>query len=136
MCAQVNLLEAMGNMDQATFEFRFGEELVYTTLLSDGQMVELIPGGSNVAVRYEDRGDFIRLVQKVRLEESKQQVGLQRCWNFLSAVRLIVNSSTDYSVYVCVADRSHAGGDAEGGSSGRAGPAHLAGSGEESVRRP
>lgn len=66
-------------MDQATFEFRFGEELVYTTLLSDGQMAELIPGGSNVAVRYEDRGDFIRLVQKVRLEESRQQVGLQCC---------------------------------------------------------
>ncbi|KAK7944978.1 hypothetical protein WMY93_000706 [Mugilogobius chulae] len=56
------------------FEFRFGEELVYTTLLSDGQMVELIPGGSNVAVRYEDRCEFIRLVQKVRLEESKQQI--------------------------------------------------------------
>lgn len=75
-CAQVNLLEAMENMDQETFEFRFGEELVYTTLLSDGQMVELTPGGSNTAVRYEDRGEFIRLVQKARLEESKQQVGL------------------------------------------------------------
>uniref|UniRef100_A0A7N8XDQ5 HECT domain containing 3 n=1 Tax=Mastacembelus armatus TaxID=205130 RepID=A0A7N8XDQ5_9TELE len=70
----VNLLEAMENMDQETFEFRFGEELVYTTLLSDGQMVELIPGGSNVAVHYEDRGEFIRLVQKARLEESKKQI--------------------------------------------------------------
>lgn len=78
MCVQVNLLEAMENMDQETFEFRFGEELVYTTLLSDGQMLDLIPGGSNVAVRYEDRSEFIRLVQKARLEESKQQVGLQR----------------------------------------------------------
>lgn len=64
----------MENMDQETFEFRFGEELVYTTLLSDGQMMELIPDGSNVAVRYEDRKEFIRLVQKARLEESKQQV--------------------------------------------------------------
>ncbi|TKS79447.1 E3 ubiquitin-protein ligase HECTD3 [Collichthys lucidus] len=70
----VNLLDAMENMDQETFEFRFGEELVYTTLLSDGQMADLIPGGSNVAVRYEDRKEFIRLVQKVRLEESKQQI--------------------------------------------------------------
>lgn len=70
----VNLLEGIENMDQETFEFRFGEELVYTTLLSDGQMVELIPGGSNVAVRYEDRCEFIRLVQKARLEESKQQM--------------------------------------------------------------
>lgn len=76
MFVQVNLLEAIENMDQETFEFRFGEELVYTTLLSDGQMVELIAGGSNVAVRYEDRSKFIRLVQKARLEESKKQVWL------------------------------------------------------------
>lgn len=80
MCRQVNLLDAMENMDQETFEFRFGEELVYTTLLSDGQMAELIPGGSNVAVRYEDRKEFIRLVQKARLEEGKQQVELQCCY--------------------------------------------------------
>uniref|UniRef100_A0A8C2WIG5 HECT domain containing 3 n=1 Tax=Cyclopterus lumpus TaxID=8103 RepID=A0A8C2WIG5_CYCLU len=55
----VSLLDAMENLDQETFEFRFGEELVYTTLLSDSQMVELIPGGSNV---------------KARLEESKKQI--------------------------------------------------------------
>lgn len=70
----VNLLDGIENMDQETFEFRFGDELVYTTLLSDGQMAELIPGGSNVAVKYEDRCEFIRLVQKTRLEESKQQI--------------------------------------------------------------
>lgn len=74
ICHQVNLLEAMETMDRETFEFRFGEELVYTTMLSDGQMVDLVPGGSNVAVRYEDRSEFIRLVQKARLEESKLQV--------------------------------------------------------------
>lgn len=66
----------METMDRETFEFRFGEELVYTTMLSDGQMVDLVPGGSNVAVRYEDRSEFIHLVQKARLEESKQQVRL------------------------------------------------------------
>uniref|UniRef100_A0A672I936 HECT domain-containing protein n=1 Tax=Salarias fasciatus TaxID=181472 RepID=A0A672I936_SALFA len=74
----VNLLEAMENMDQETFEFRFGEELVYTTLLTDGQMVELIPGGSNVSVHYKDRSQFICLVQKARLEESKQQIAALR----------------------------------------------------------
>lgn len=84
----------MENMDQETFEFRFGEELVYTTLLSDGQMVDLIPGGSNVAVRYEDRSEFIRLVQKARLEESKQQVGLGFLLLFFST-----NSSSNYGAY-------------------------------------
>lgn len=77
VCVQVNLLEAMENIDQETFEFRFGEELVYATPLSDGWMVELIPGGSNVPVRYEDRSEFVRLVQKARLEESKQQVEIR-----------------------------------------------------------
>lgn len=89
MCVQVNLLEAMENMDQETFEFRFGEELVYTTLLSDGQMVDLIPGGSNVAVRYEDRSEFNRLVQKARLEESKQQVGIHCCYTSPSYMLLL-----------------------------------------------
>ena len=70
----------MENMDKETFDFRFGEDLVYTTLLSDGQMVELIPGGSNISVGYEDRSKFIELVQKARLEESRQQVRFQSRW--------------------------------------------------------
>lgn len=61
-------------MDKDTFDFKFGQELVYTTPLSDGRLVELIPGGSGVVVRYEDRMEFIRLVQKSRLEESREQV--------------------------------------------------------------
>lgn len=71
---QVKLLEAMEHMDKDTFDFKFGQELVYTTPLSDGRLVELIPGGSGVVVRYEDRMEFIRLVQKSRLEESREQV--------------------------------------------------------------
>ncbi|KAG1969952.1 E3 ubiquitin-protein ligase HECTD3 [Pimephales promelas] len=70
----VKLLEAMEHMDMDTFDFKFGQELVYTTPLSDGRLVELIPGGSGVVVRYEDRMEFIRLVQKSRLEESREQV--------------------------------------------------------------
>uniref|UniRef100_A0A672RJN0 E3 ubiquitin-protein ligase HECTD3-like n=1 Tax=Sinocyclocheilus grahami TaxID=75366 RepID=A0A672RJN0_SINGR len=70
----VKLLEAMEHMDKETFDFKFGQELVYTTPLSDGRLVELIPGGSGVVVRYEDRMEFIRLVQKSRLEESREQI--------------------------------------------------------------
>ncbi|CAN2390345.1 HECT domain containing E3 ubiquitin protein ligase 3, partial [Pristimantis euphronides] len=70
----VKLLEMMELMDKDTFEFKFGGELTYTTVLSDHRMVELVPGGSNISVRYEDRLEFIRMVQKARLEESKEQV--------------------------------------------------------------
>ncbi|XP_051556154.1 E3 ubiquitin-protein ligase HECTD3-like isoform X3 [Myxocyprinus asiaticus] len=70
----VKLLEAMEHMDKETFDFKFGQELVYTTPLSDGRLVELIPGGIGVVVRYEDRNEFIRLVKKARLEESREQI--------------------------------------------------------------
>lgn len=64
----------MEGMDKETFEFKFGKELTFTTVLSDQQVVELIPGGTSIVVEYEDRSRFIQLVQKARLEESKEQV--------------------------------------------------------------
>ncbi|KAK1164096.1 E3 ubiquitin-protein ligase HECTD3-like [Acipenser oxyrinchus oxyrinchus] len=70
----VKQLEAMESMDKETFEFKFGSELTYTTLLSDGRVVELSPGCSSTVVKYEDRKEFIRLVQKARLEESREQI--------------------------------------------------------------
>ncbi|XP_066534011.1 E3 ubiquitin-protein ligase HECTD3 isoform X2 [Hoplias malabaricus] len=70
----VKLLEAMEHMDKETFEFKFGEELVYSTPLSDGRLMELIPSGGSRVVRYEDRMEFVHLVQKTRLEESREQI--------------------------------------------------------------
>lgn len=61
-------------MDKETFEFKFGKELTFTTVLSDQQVVELVPGGAGIVVGYEDRSRFVQLVQKARLEESKEQV--------------------------------------------------------------
>lgn len=72
---QVKLLEVMEGVDKETFEFKFGKELTFTTVLSDQQVVELVPGGTGIVVEYEDRSRFIQLVQKARLEESKEQVG-------------------------------------------------------------
>lgn len=71
----------MEGMDKETFEFKFGKELTFTTVLSDQQVVELIPGGSGIVVGYEDRSRFIQLVQKARLEESKEQVLPRGQWN-------------------------------------------------------
>lgn len=70
----MKLLEVMEGMDKETFEFKFGKELTFTTVLSDQQVVELIPGGTGIVVGYEDRSRFIQLVQKARLEESREQV--------------------------------------------------------------
>ncbi|KAM6261805.1 E3 ubiquitin-protein ligase HECTD3-like isoform 2-T2 [Porphyrio hochstetteri] len=74
----VKLLEVLERVDREAFEFMFGRELTYTIVLSDQRMVELIPNGSSTVVRYEDRKEFIRLVQKARLEESKEQIAAMR----------------------------------------------------------
>ncbi|XP_028939898.1 E3 ubiquitin-protein ligase HECTD3, partial [Antrostomus carolinensis] len=74
----VKLLEMLEGVDREAFEFMFGRELTYSTVLSDQRVVELIPNGSNTVVRYEDRREFIRLVQKARLEESKEQIAAIR----------------------------------------------------------
>uniref|UniRef100_A0A8C0HHF1 E3 ubiquitin-protein ligase HECTD3 n=1 Tax=Buteo japonicus TaxID=224669 RepID=A0A8C0HHF1_9AVES len=74
----VKLLEVLEGVDREAFEFMFGRELTYTTVLSDQRMVELIPNGSSTVVRYEDRKEFIRLVQRARLEESKEQIAAMR----------------------------------------------------------
>nr|XP_013812767.1 PREDICTED: E3 ubiquitin-protein ligase HECTD3-like isoform X2 [Apteryx mantelli mantelli]XP_013812773.1 PREDICTED: E3 ubiquitin-protein ligase HECTD3-like isoform X2 [Apteryx mantelli mantelli] len=74
----VKLLEVLQAVDREAFDFMFGRELTYMTVLSDQRVVELIPNGSSTAVRYEDRKEFIRLVQKARLEESKEQIAAMR----------------------------------------------------------
>ncbi|POI25210.1 hypothetical protein CIB84_011040 [Bambusicola thoracicus] len=70
----VKLLQMLEEVDREAFNFMFGKELTYTTVRSDQRVVELIPKGSSTVVRFEDRKEFIRLVQKARLEESKEQV--------------------------------------------------------------
>ncbi|XP_069719055.1 E3 ubiquitin-protein ligase HECTD3-like [Phaenicophaeus curvirostris] len=74
----VKMLEVLEQVDREAFEVMFGRELTYTTVLSDQRVVELIPNGSSIVVRYEDRKEFIRLVQKARLEESKEQIAAIR----------------------------------------------------------
>ncbi|XP_062437000.1 E3 ubiquitin-protein ligase HECTD3-like isoform X1 [Rhea pennata] len=74
----VKLLEVLQAVDREAFDFMFGRELTYTTVLSDQRVMELIPNGSSTVVRYEDREEFIRLVQKARLEESKEQIAAMR----------------------------------------------------------
>ncbi|NXJ73625.1 HECD3 ligase, partial [Trogon melanurus] len=74
----VKQLEMLEGVDKEAFEFMFGRELTYTTVLSDQRTVELIPNGSSTVVHYEDRKEFIGLVQRARLEESKEQIAAMR----------------------------------------------------------
>ncbi|KFP83825.1 E3 ubiquitin-protein ligase HECTD3, partial [Apaloderma vittatum] len=71
-------LELVSRAAAETIEFIFGRELTYTAVLSDQRVVELIPNGSSTVVHYEDRKEFIRLVQRARLEENKEQIAAMR----------------------------------------------------------
>lgn len=44
--------------------------------MSDNTLVNLVPGGADKFVDYEDRTDYIRLVRNCRMAEGKQQVQL------------------------------------------------------------
>lgn len=134
-------------VDREAFNFMFGKELTYTTVRSDQRVVELIPKGSSTVVRFEDRKEFIRLVQKARLEESKEQVmprsrpckGRDRlsgppgtlCLAWLFTVGwgpAAVTWLSSGGSYSCRA--------APCGAPGCAGPAHLAAAGEEGLWEP
>lgn len=93
----------MEGMDKETFEFKFGNELTYTTVLSDQRMVELIPGGIRTAVRYENRLEFIHLVQKARLNESKEQVN--SLWHFRDMITTFFPIVYHQSVATCFRKR-------------------------------
>ena len=71
---QVKLLESLQKMDRETFETNFASEMTFTTVLSDQTEVTLTGGGSEVPVSYEDRMEYCRLVQAVRMNENKEQV--------------------------------------------------------------
>ncbi|XP_033636883.1 E3 ubiquitin-protein ligase HECTD3-like [Asterias rubens] len=76
--AAVKLLESFQKMDKETFETNFASEMTFTTVLSDQSEVMLTSRGSEAAVAYEDRMEWCRLVQSVRMNENKDQVDAMR----------------------------------------------------------
>eukprot|EP01112_Ceratiomyxa_fruticulosa_P021243 TRINITY_DN7407_c0_g1_i3.p1 TRINITY_DN7407_c0_g1~~TRINITY_DN7407_c0_g1_i3.p1 ORF type:complete len:784 (-),score=154.99 TRINITY_DN7407_c0_g1_i3:111-2462(-) len=71
------LLHAEENgITSENFSFIFFE--TFTTSLSDGSQIDLVPNGSSIAVTFENRLDYIDLVEKVRLFESSKKVAALR----------------------------------------------------------
>lgn len=69
-------MESMELMDKETFDAHFGQERTWTTVTSDGTLVPLKPNGADIQVQYEDRIEYIKMVQQARLTESDAQVSL------------------------------------------------------------
>lgn len=72
--AQVKLLESLETMDKESFDTKFGGVLTYTTVLSDNTLINLVPGGADKFVDYEERTEYIQLVRNCRMGEGKQQI--------------------------------------------------------------
>ena len=66
-------------MDEQEFDAYFNEERTWTTILSDGRLVPLIPDGTDKVVHYLDRHEYADLVKAVRMSESDQQVRVGYC---------------------------------------------------------
>lgn len=63
----LELIKYFKNCQEEDFENIFEN---YSTYLSDKTEVELIPGGKNIKVEYQNRTDFIKKLLHTRLSES------------------------------------------------------------------
>ena len=65
-------------MDSASFEMVYGGEVTFTTTDSNGDTVELIPGGERVNVTFDNRHEYVDMVLSWRLHELDRQVAAMR----------------------------------------------------------
>jgi hypothetical protein len=70
----VSIMEAFKDIkNTAESEEKFLEDydLYFTTILSNGEEVELVPGGKNIRVKFDNILDYIDRTIKARLNECR-----------------------------------------------------------------
>ena len=72
--AEVKLIDSIECMTRETFDSTFAGVLNFTTVLSNGTTVNLVPNGEERYVTYDDRLEYCQLVKDVRMGESKLQI--------------------------------------------------------------
>ena len=72
--AEVKLIDSIETMNREKFDAAFAGALNYTTVLSNGETVSLIPNGGERLVTYEDRLDYCKYVKEKRMKEAKAQI--------------------------------------------------------------
>ena len=60
--------------DEASYLSSYGNECTFSTVLSDGRRVELLPGGEGRVVKPEERQEYASLVRRARMTEFTKQV--------------------------------------------------------------
>ena len=72
--AELKLVDSIESMQQDNFEEMFEGALNFTTVLSNGDTVNLVPSGEERFVTYNDRLEYCELVKEVRMKESEKQI--------------------------------------------------------------
>ncbi|XP_064625661.1 E3 ubiquitin-protein ligase HECTD3-like isoform X2 [Lineus longissimus] len=76
--AEVKLIDTMESMDKDTFDAHLADDLTWSIVRSDGVTIPLKENGANVKVTFDDRLEYIRLVQDARMNESNEQTKAMR----------------------------------------------------------
>lgn len=72
--AEVKLIDSIETMSKEKFNDAFAGALNFTTVLSNGETVSLVPDGSERLVTYEERFEYCHLVKEKRMSESDAQI--------------------------------------------------------------
>ena len=101
--AEVRFIESLENMSQEAFDAAFAGTLTFTTVLSGGKVVPLVPGGEKRMVRFEEREEFCRRVRECRMEESKKQTDaiLEGLTSVVPREVLVLHTWTEMEEKVC-----------------------------------
>ena len=67
-------MENMVTMDEEAFDAYFSSERMWATLLSDGTPLALRQDGFDIPVHFEERQEYVKKVQEVRMNEFTEQV--------------------------------------------------------------
>ena len=72
--AEVKLIDSIETMSEERFNNAFAGALNFTTVLSNGETISLVPDGSERLVTFEERLEYCCLVKEKRMSESNVQI--------------------------------------------------------------
>lgn len=70
----LNIVDELEVQDEASYLSTYGSECTFSTVVSDGRRVELLPGGEERVVKPEERQQYAALVRRARMTEFTKQV--------------------------------------------------------------
>jgi E3 ubiquitin-protein ligase HECTD3 len=74
--AEVKFINSIETMSREVFEASFEGALKFTTVLSNGKTISLVPGedGDRKLVSFDSRSEYCKLAKESRMNESKEQI--------------------------------------------------------------